>query len=175
MTDQQPRVSQREQELLDELEVIKRGKKRITVIGFCKSQGYANKSALRHFPVLKRELSLYVAQFARPGSKGSTPSPVRYLEVQVERLNRELIRFQREVKEIPKLKEESKTLRKKLKQSADDKRRLQGMVSTLIAFLSGSDLAKARDLSTRLENQARSLLEEDNLSSSEKEDIYLEE
>ncbi len=142
----QPAVSPREQELLDELEIIRRSKKKITVIGFCKSMGYANKSALRHFPILKRELSLYVAQFARSANKGSAPSAVRHLEVQVDRLKRIVERLEREVEEVPKLKAHVAKLKEEIKQCSDDKRKLQGMISTLIAFLSGSDLAKARDL-----------------------------
>ncbi len=168
--DRKPTVSRREQELLDELEIIKRSKKRITVIGFCKLMGYANKSALRHFTVLKQELSLYVAQFTQLGNKGSVPSPVRHLEVQVKRLNRKVGRLEQEIKEVPKLKAKIVKQRAELKQCSDDKRQLQGMISTLIAFLSNSDLAKARDLSSRLKSQARALLEEKNLSGSEEDD-----
>lgn len=162
-------VSPRERELLDKLEIIRRNNKKITVVGFCNSVGYANKSALRHFPVLKQELSLYVAQFARPGNKGSAPSAVRHLEVQVKRLNREVGQLKRELEEIPILKAQVAKQKEELKQCSDDKRRLQGMISTLIVFLSDSDLAKARDLSSRLEKHAKALLEEENSFRSENE------
>src|SRR5215204_4471845 len=128
---QQPMVSPREQELLNKLEIIRRGKKKITVIGFCKFVGYANKSALRHFPVLRQELSLYVAQFVRPGDKRSAPSSVRYFETQIKRLNQEVGCLKRELEEVPRLKSQVARQKEELKQSSDDKRQLQGMISTL--------------------------------------------
>jgi hypothetical protein len=172
---QQLIVTRREQELLDQLEIIRRNKKRVTVIGFCKLMGYANKSALRHFPVLKSELSLYLAQFDKPRTKRLSPSAVRLLEVQVERMNRELTRFKSEVGTIPKLKVQAAKLKQELKQSFNDKMRLQGMISTLISFLSNSDLAKANDLSVRLEEQARELLSEENTLNPKTEDSSLED
>jgi hypothetical protein len=157
---QQPIVSPRERELLDELDLIKRANLKITVIGFCKRVGYANKSALRHFPVLRRELSLYIAQFSKPEQKRQAPSGAKYFETQIARQNLAIDRLRRQVKTIPTLKAKVAMLETKAKQDSEDKRQLRGMLSTVIAFLSGSDFAKARDLSERLEKQAKELLED---------------
>jgi hypothetical protein len=159
-----PIVTPREQKLLDELEKLRRSKKRITVNGFCELVGYANKSALRHFPVLKRELGLYVAQVNPISKKKSQPSAVRYLEVQIERLQRECDRQLRELAEIPKLKTQMATLREELKHSRNIDRQLRAMISTLIGFFSSNDLTKARDISKRLEKLAKAALEDDILS-----------
>jgi len=146
---------------LDELERLIAAKTRLTVIGFCRHVGYANKSALRHFPVLRRRLSLYVAQFTRPGNRASAPSASTYLEVQIERQSRLINRLRREAKKVPKLNAQIAKLETQADQDSNDKQRLRGMLSTIIALLSGSDFAKARDLSARLEKQVNALLEEE--------------
>ena len=158
---QSPIVSPRERQLLDELERLKAAKTRLTVIGFCKHVGYANKSALRHFPALKQELNLYVTQFARPGTKVASPSAIKHFKVQIERQNRVIDRLKREAKKVPRLKTQVVALETRAKQESNDKRRLRGMLSTVIAFLTSSDFAKARDLSARIEKQAEALLEDD--------------
>jgi len=157
---QPPMVSPRERQLLDKLELLKAAKTRLTVIGFCKHVGYANKSALRHFPVLRHELGLYVAQCGRPGNQKAAPSAIKYLEVQIERQNRVIDRLRLAAKKVPKLKTQIALLEAQATQDSNDKKQLRAMLSTLIAFLSGSDLAKARDLSDRLEKQATALLGE---------------
>lgn len=167
---QSPIVSPRERQLLDKLADLKRTNTMTTVNGFCKDEGYANKSALRHFPVLRRELSLYVAQFAKPGHKRSAPSTAKFYEVQLERQNLIIARLKQRVKTIPELKTKIATLKAKAKQDSDEKTQLRGMLSTVIAFLSGSDLAKARDLSERLEKQAKELLEDERVGCIEQED-----
>lgn len=167
-----PIVSRREQELLDKLEIIRRNKKRITVDSFCKHVGYANKSALRHFPVLRRELGLYIEQFRPTGRKGSQPSAVRYLEVQVERLQSKCDRQARELTEISGLKEQIATLREELKQSRGFVSQLRAIISTLISFFSDNDLTKARDISNRLEKLARAYLEKNLPSESATQDTF---
>lgn len=154
-------MSPRERQLLDKLDEFKTAKTRLTIISFCKHVGYANKSALRHFPVLRRELGLYVAQFARPGHQGSVPSASKYFEVQIERQSRVINRLRREAKKVPMLKTHVATLETKVRQNEEAKKRLRGMLSTVISFLTGSDFAKARDLSSKLEKQAKELLEDD--------------
>jgi hypothetical protein len=155
-----PIVSRREEELLAELELIRRNKKRITVDSFCKHVKYANKSALRHFPVLKRELGLYIAQFRPTGRKGSQPSEVRYLEVQVERLQSKCDRQAQELTEISGLKGQITTLREELKQSRGIISQLRAMISTLVSFFSDNNLPKAHDISNRLEKLAKASSEE---------------
>jgi hypothetical protein len=161
LENQPPIVSPREKELLDKLDLIKQAKQKITVIGFCKYVGYANKSALRHFPVLRRELSLYVAQFSRPGQKREAPLATKYFEAQIARQGLAINRLKRQAKTIPTLKAKIALLETKAKQDSEEKKQLRGMLSTVIAFLSGSDFAKARDLSERLEKLVTALLEED--------------
>jgi len=153
-----PIVGRRETELLTELEVLKSSNTRVTVLGFCKRVGYANKSALRHFPVLRRELSLYVSQFAPP-QKRAAPSGIRYFEVQIERQNRLIDRLRNKAREIPELKAKITKLVAKAKEEGDEKERLRGMLSTVIALLSGSDFAKASDLSIRLQKEVERLLD----------------
>jgi hypothetical protein len=153
-----PIVGRRETELLNELEVLKNSNTRITVLGFCKRVGYANKSALRHFPVLRRELSLYVAQFA-PHQKSAAPFEIRYFEVQIERQNRLIDRLRHKVREIPELKAKITRLNSNAKEDAHENKRLRGMLSTVIALLSSSDFAKAGDLSIRLQKEVERLLE----------------
>jgi hypothetical protein len=156
-----PIVSPREGQLLDKLDEFKASNTRLTVVSFCRHVGYANKSALRHFPVLRKELSLYIAQFPQSGIKADNPSAIKYFEIQVERQSRIIDRLKREAKKVPRLKTQIVVLKTQAKQESNDKRRLRGMLSTVIAFLTGSDFAKARDLSARLEKQARELLEDD--------------
>ena len=155
-----PLVSPRERQLLDELNRLKAAKTKLTVNGFCKHVGYANRSALRHFSVLRRELNLYIAQSAPPG-KASTPSTVKYLEVQIERLNRENDRLKRKVRIIPTLNAKIERLATQAKRDSHKKKQLRAMLSTVVALLSGSEFAKARELSAKLEQQARALLDED--------------
>lgn len=131
---QPPIVSPRERQLLDKLDGFKASKTRLTVVSFCQHVGYANKSALRHFPVLKQELSLYVSQFAQPGIKSANPSVVKYFKVQIERKDRVIDRLRREGKKVPKLKAQVVSLETQAKQDANDKRRLRGMLSTVISF-----------------------------------------
>jgi len=146
---------------LDELERLKAAKTKLTVISFCKHVGYANKSALRRFLVLRRELTLYTAEFAGSNQKRIPPSALKYFEVQIERQNRIIDRLKGKVSLIPKLNAKIAKLDSKAKSDAEEKRKLRGMLSTVIALLSGSDFAKARDLSTRLERLVSGLLEED--------------
>jgi hypothetical protein len=155
-----PLVSRRERELLDDLALLKRQGTRITVTGFAKRNGYANKSALRHFPVLRRELSLYVAQPSAAGQRREVPLAVKYLESQIERQNRVIDRLKRQVKAIPQLKAKISKLEQKAREDSNQKKRFRGMLSTVIAFLSGSDFAKARDLSEELERKVQFLLEQ---------------
>ena len=159
-----PLVGPRERELLDDLELLKREVKRITVAAFAKRNGYANKSALRHFPVLRRELSLYVAQFSAPSQRPDAPLAVKYLESQIERQNRVIERLKRQVKANPQLEAKIAKLEQKAKEDSNQKKILRGMLSTVVAFLSSSDFAKARDLSAKLEKQANALLREDSYS-----------
>ena len=167
------RVSRREQELLDKLEVIQRDRKRVTVTSFCKLVGYANKSALRHFPVLRRELGLYVAQLNPAGKRGSQTSAVRHLEVQIERLQRECDRQARQLTKIPELEKQISKLRAELKHSQSIIGRLRAMISTLISFFSNNDLSKARDISNRLEKLAKASIEEDILPGYETQDSFI--
>lgn len=162
---QTPLVGPRERELLDDLGLIKREGIRITVAGFAKRNGYANKSALRHFPVLRRELSLYVAQFSAPTQRRDAPLAVKYLESQIERRNRVIERLKGQVKKTAQLKAKFAKLEQKAREDSNQKKILRGMLSTIIAFLSSSDFAKARDLSAKLEKQAKTLLREDSYSS----------
>ena len=154
-------VSRRERELLEELEKLRRSKTKITIIGFCKLNNYANKSALRHFTVLKRELGLYVAECNSGGKGGSQTSSVRQLEVQINRLRRERDSKAKELEKVPKLKEEITKLREDLKQSRNIIMRLRAMVSTLVAFFSNNDLIRAQDISRQLEKLARTELDQD--------------
>ena len=154
-----PIVGPREKELLDRLEAIKSSRIRVTTLEFCKHVGYANKSALRHFPVLKRELSLYIAQFA--GRRENPPSITRYFEVQMERQNQVIDRLKTKVSTIPKLKAKIFKLEAKEKVHAEAKKRLRGMLSSVVALLSGSDFAKARDLHNRLEKEVNVILDEE--------------
>ncbi len=156
-----PIVSPRERELLDELEKLRRSNTKITVEGFSVLVGYANKSALRHFPVLKRALGLYIAQFSTVSGKKSQPSAVRYLEVQIERLQRKCERQTKELTAIPELKEQVATLQEELKNSRGIISQLRAMVSTLINFFSNNDLIRAVDISNRLEKLAKTTLEKD--------------
>lgn len=167
---QPPIVSPRERELLDELNLIKRAKLKITVDGFCNRVGYANKSALRHFPVLRRELSLYIAQFSRPGQKREAPLATKYFEAQIARQGLAINRLKRQAKTIPTLKAKIALLETKAKQDSEERKQLRGMLSTVIAFLSGSDFAKARDLSAKLETLVKELLKEDNSYSTDDDD-----
>jgi len=154
-----PIVSPRERELLDVLEQLRRTNTKITVEGFSVLVGYANKSALRHFPVLKRELSLYIAQFSPVRGKKSQPSAVRYLEVQIERLQRKCEHQTQELTKMPELEKQIATLQEELKHSHAIIRQLRAMISTLINFFSNNDLTRALDISNQLEKLARSTVE----------------
>lgn len=154
-------VSRRERELLDNLALLKSQGKKITIIGFARNNGYANKSALRHFPVLRQELSEYVAQRSLTPQKQQTSIKVKYLESQIERQSREIERLKKKIKTIPSLKARIAKLEGDKKHEAGQKKLLRGMLSTVISFLSSSDFAKARELSERLEKQAKALVEDD--------------
>jgi hypothetical protein len=155
-----PVIGRREAELLALLERIKRSKKRITVAGFAREARYANKSALRHFPVLRRELNLYIAQFSKSPQRQDPSLAKKYFETQIERQGRTIDRLKRQTKVIPELKATIAMLRRRVKEDENQKKQLRGMLSTVIAFLSSSDFAKARDLSDRVEAQVSELLDD---------------
>jgi hypothetical protein len=103
------------------------------------------------------------------GNNANSPSGRRYFEVQMERQNRVIDRLERKVSSIPHLKAKISRLETKTKEDALEKKQLRGMLSTVIALLSGSDFAKARDLSDRLREQVMRLLDKDVDLSAEKE------
>jgi len=160
-TNVEPIVSRRERELLDNLALLKSQGKKTTIVGFAKDNGYANKSGLRHFPVLRRELSDYVAQCSMLPNKRQNSLTVKYLESQIQRQAREIDRLKIRTKNISQLKAKIAKLETEKKEGAHQKKLLRGMLSTVISFLSSSDFAKARDLSARIEEQAKQFLEED--------------
>lgn len=156
-----PVMGQREKELLAELDAIRLTKKKITVASFARDVGYANKSALRHFPVLRRELSRYISELSKPNSKYETSLATKYFKSQIERQALVIERLNRRVKTVPRLKAKIGKLEQKLKEDSRQKKLLRGMLTTVIGLLSGSDFAKARDLSARLEKQAKELINDD--------------
>jgi hypothetical protein len=157
----EPIVGKRERELLDNLALLKSQGKKTTTVAFARNNGYANKSALRHFAGLRRELSEYVAQCSPTPQKQRSSLNVKYLNVQIERQARKIEILKTRVKTIPKLEAKITKLESEKKEGARQKKLLRGMLSTVISFLSGSDFARARDLSERLEKQAKSLMEDD--------------
>jgi predicted DNA-binding transcriptional regulator YafY len=52
-------MTSRERELLELLEVIRRNNESLTIADFARRAGYSNKTALRHFPTLRRALHEY--------------------------------------------------------------------------------------------------------------------
>ncbi|HEX5701892.1 MAG TPA: hypothetical protein VFX97_01580 [Pyrinomonadaceae bacterium] len=165
-----PIVSAREQQLLDDFQLLKSQGEKVTIAGFARRNGYANKSALRHFPVLRRELSDYVARFSAASQKRQGSLEIKFLESQIERQSRKIERLETQVKTIPQLKARIVRLEAGKEEDSRKKRLLRAMLSTVISFLSSSDFAKARDLSARLEKQAKALMEDaqDDLGSSGK-------
>lgn len=140
---------------------------RITVAGFARRNGYANKSALRHFKILRRELSEYVAQFSPNPRSREDSLKVKFLESQNERQSREIERLKKQVKTIPGLKEKIAILDSGRKDDAKQNKLLRGMLSTVISFISNSDFAMARKLSARLEELAKDLIEGEDQESSD--------
>ncbi|MCA1618444.1 MAG: hypothetical protein LC795_03845 [Acidobacteria bacterium] len=160
-------VTPREQELLNMLEVKRRTRERITITGFALEAGYANKSALRHFPILKKELADYVEQFTpHAGARGRTSS-VRSLEVQVERLGRELGRREEELKRIPILEGKAAILEQEKTILQAEKSTLRGMLSTLLAFITENNIESAMLIEGRLVALATALISGDDSEASE--------
>ena len=170
VTSFEPIVGKRERELLDNLTLLKSQGKKITIAGFARDNGYANKSALRHYPVLRRELSEYVAQYSAISQSPPGSLKAKYVDAQIERQGREIARLKKQTKTIPSLKARIAKLESEKKHEADQTKVLRGMLSTVISFLSSSDFAKAREISGRLEKQAQALMEldQDDPSSSAK-------
>ena len=148
---------------MNDLELLKRQGQKITIAGFARRNGYANKSALRHFQILLKELRLYVAKFSVRVHERQSQMNIRYLESQLQHQNRLIARLQTKVKTIPERDAKIATLEQTAKKDDRDKKVLRGMLSTCISFLSNSDFAKARDLSSRLEKQAKRLIEDQSL------------
>jgi hypothetical protein len=143
-------VTPREQELLNLLEITRRARKRITIVGFAEMAGYANKSALRHFPTLKKELADYVEKFTPHASTRGRTSSVRALEVQVERLVRELSRREKELERIPILEGKVTTLEQEKTLLLAGQATLRGMLTTLLAFITENNIESAAYIETRL-------------------------
>lgn len=148
----------REGELLNELEIIKRRGEEITKAEFCRRMGYANKSALRHFPILRQELDLYVGGFGKAEGK-SSPSTVRLLEQKIETLTRTCEKQEKDLARIPELESEVGKLNTELAESDNRERQLRGFVSTLIAHFSSNDLTRAREISAQLELLGKTILD----------------
>jgi hypothetical protein len=157
----EPILSRRERELLDNLAVLKSQGKKTTVVEFARDNGYANKSALRHFPVLRQELSEYVTQCSRTHQKQPRSLRAKYLESQLERQSREIERLKKQTKTIAPLKAKVAKLENEKNEDRRQKRVLRGMLGTVISFLSSSEFATARDLSARIEKQAKALIEDE--------------
>jgi hypothetical protein len=151
-------VTPRERELLNMLEVMRREGKHTTIVGFARAAGYANKSALRHFPILKKELADYVEKHASPVGTRSRTSSVRALETQVERLERELERREKKLKRIPILEDKLAALEKEKTYLQAEQVVLRGMLSTLVAFMAENNLETARLIESRLLESATALI-----------------
>jgi len=152
-------IAGREAELLKKLEAIRRRGEKITKAEFCRKVGYANKSALRHFPVLRRELDLYVGSFNKQGSKNS-PSTIRLLLLENKHLTRTCEKQEQEIRKIPVLEEKVVELTAEIKRRGNISARLRGMVSALISHFIGHDLTGAREISAQLEELTKSILAE---------------
>jgi hypothetical protein len=120
-------ISRREGELLNELEAIRRRGEKITKAEFCRRAGYANKSALRHFPVARRELDLYVGSFGNTGGK-NTPSTIRLLLQENKHLTRTYEKQEQEIRKIPILEAKVEELNAEIKRKDHISARLRGMV-----------------------------------------------
>ena len=155
-----PVMGQREKELLAKLDEIKLTDKKISVVGFAREVGYTNKSALRHFPVLRHELSKYIAKFSMPRPTPGAFLSTKYFESQIERQALVIERLNRRARTIPELKATIARLEQESKRDSEQKKLLRGMLSTVMALLTDSDFAKARDLSRRLEEQVTLLIED---------------
>jgi hypothetical protein len=159
-------VTPREQELLNDLEAIRRTGKRITIVGFAKKVGYANKSALRHFPKLKKELADYVEQFTPNVNTRGQTSSVKALEMQVERLERKLRRSEKQLERIPILEGEVAALEKEKSLSQIELATLRGMISILIAFIAENKIESAVFIEARLTALATALIDGEDLDAS---------
>jgi hypothetical protein len=160
-------VTPREQELLNRLEVIRRTRERITIIGFARLVGYANKSALRHFPVLKKELADYVEQVTPHGNTRGRTSSVKALEAQVERLERELRRRDKQLERIPILEGKVAALEQEKTLSQNERATLRGMISTLLAFIAENKIESAAFIEARLVALAASLIDDEDSDADE--------
>lgn len=158
-------VTRRERELLKKLETIRLQRKKITKAGFCREMGYANKSALRHFPILMRELDLYVCSFTPKGGR-SSPSPIRLLQKENERLVRRCEQQQKEMERIPILEDRVAKLTAEIKRRDNLLARFRGMISALIAHFVGKDLTGAQEISAQLKDLATAVMTETDESGS---------
>lgn len=146
---------------MEDLDLLKSQRQKITIAEFARRNGYANKSALRHFQTLLKELRLYVAQFSARVHQHQSHVNIKYLESQVEHQNCLISRLQAKVRTIPERNAKIAKLEQRSKEDKQQKKILRGMLSTCISFLSSSDFAKARDLCARLEMEAKALLEDE--------------
>ena len=162
-------ITPREQELLNLLEVIRRAGERITITGFARRAEYSNKSALRHFPTLKKELADYVEQFTPHASTRGRTSSFRALEAQVERLERELRRREKQLERIPTLEGKVTTLEQEKTLLLARQAALRGMLSTVLAFMTENHIESAANIETRLVALATTLINGEDLDASEEE------
>lgn len=154
-------MSRRERELLDNLSLLKSQGRRTTIVEFARDNGYANKSALRHFPVLRQELSEYVAQCSPTPQKRQSSLRDKYLESQIQRQSREINRLKKQNKTIGPLKATVSKLQSEKKEDHRQIKLLRGMLGTVISHISSSDSVTARDLSDKLRARALALLDDD--------------
>lgn len=149
---------------MNDLEILKSQGEKITIAGFARRNGYANKSALRHFQTLLKELRLYLSQYSVRDRQQQSQMTIKYLESQLEHQYRLIGRLQTKVKTIPMREAKIAKLELGAKKADQQIKLLRGMLSTCISFLSDSDFAKARELSERLEKQAKALIEDESRS-----------
>ena len=149
-------MSRREQELLQQLEVIRRSGERITITEFARRAGYRNKSALRHFRVLKRELHRILVQEA--GRRGlSAPSDVRELQEKLERSERTAREQARQLERIPELEAKIGQLRGRCERLRHENGQLRMMVSALAAHVVQRSEIPARAIEAELAALAASM------------------
>lgn len=148
-----------EAKLLKLLETRRRKGERFTIAQFVRDAGYANRSALRRFPTLKKELYDYCV--SQHGVRGlPKPSEWKALEHHNKQLRLEADALERRLDELPRVQERlMSTVQEAVRLKAENGA-LRALVSAVVSHMAQRNLRDASELEDMLRGVALQLVPE---------------
>lgn len=146
-------MTDRERALLELFETMRRSGETFSQTEFVRRAGYANRSALRHFPTLRRLLNDHTAASGRQRIPLACSAPRDTADATTEwqrALNRALVERDATREQVYHLENQRQSAERECKA-------LRGLVSGLIAYMAQCDVPRAVDIERQLLELASTL------------------